>query len=326
MIRGQTKTINVMLQNGGVGDHIASLTAIDYILRRYDWITPLIWVPDMMKELAINLLPDHTQIFSKSEMRGRYQPSRITKSTLWDGHTSPMKMHPVDYAFAKLCDEAPPIFEKNYLRLKRDKIQLNDDGPENYVVVTTGYTSDVKEFRADYIRKIVEFVKSKSLEVVFIGHSNVKTGGHDFISAKFDEKILKMGINLVNKTTLIEAAAIMHDARAVVGVDNGLIHLAACTDIPIVCGYTFVAPHGKMPIRHNEIGWNVFPIVPDESLSCRFCQSDSNFLYGHDYRNCWYKGKIGLGNRVNLCTKQITPDKFIEKLEQVLCPVSPRES
>lgn len=326
MIRPQTKTINVMLQNGGVGDHVASLTAVDYIMRRYDWITPIIWVPDMMKEIAINLLPDHAQVYSMSEMRGRYQPHRPTKSTLWDGHTSPMKIHCVDYGFWKLCDELPPIYEKNYLRLKRHKIELNDEGPKDYVVVTTGYTADVREFLSDYVRQVVEYIISKGIDVVFLGHSSVKTGGFDIISAKFDEKVLSMGINLVNKTKLVEAAAIMHDALAVVGVDNGLLHVAGTTDVPIIGGFTTVRPEIRMPIRHNKLGWNFFPVVPNQSLDCAFCQQDTNFVYGHDYKDCLYKGKIGFGHRVNLCTKQITPDKFIEKLEQVLCPVSPRES
>ncbi len=314
--RPKTKTINITLLNGGVGDLIAALTPVDYILRRYPWITPLIWMPDMMVEIAKNLLPDFAQIFSYTEMRGKYDPSRTTKTTEWDGHTSAMRLHCVDYAYIKLCDDLPPIEQRNYLKLRplpRPEI------PNDYVVITTGYTSDVKEFRAEYVNEVAKYIRSKDLDVVFLGSSSTKTGGAHTIYGSFDAEIdFSQGHNFIDKTTLLQAAGIMSHAVAVVGVDNGLLHVAGCSDVPIVGGFTFITPESKMPYRHNQLGWNFYPVVPDESLECKFCQTDTNFLYGHDYRKCMFRGNEATKYRVNLCTKQMRPEKFIAHLETVL--------
>lgn len=320
--RPKTKTINVTLINGGVGDLVGALTPIDYALKRYPWITPLIWLPDMMKELAQNLLPPGTNVFSYSEMKGRYEPTRITKTTQWDGHFSAMKIHSVDYAFQKMLDELPPIEERNYLRYKPGQPgSARFDFPlilqEKYVVITTGFTSEVKEFLPQYVNEIVDYIHSKKYGVVFLGQSNTPTGGHHVIHGKFRHEInFAKGINLVDKTTLLQAAEVINNASCVVGVDNGLLHVAGTTEVPIVGGFTFITPESKMPYRHNQLGWNFYPVLPDESLSCKFCQVTTNLLYGHDYRNCLWQGEYD--NRRYLCVKQMRPEKFIAHLEKIL--------
>lgn len=320
-IRPQTRTINITFINGGVGDLVGALTPVDYIMRKYPWITPLVWMPDMMVDLARNLLPDHAQVFSYTDMKRKYDPSKPTKTTQWDGHTSAMRIHCVDYAYMKICDELPPVEERNYLKLKNPKKFLPEDFDPlcQYVVITTGYTSDVKEFRPQYVNEIVKYVKSRDLNVVFLGSTATKTGGAHVIRGTFSQNIdYSQGVNLVDKTDLLEAAAIMYYATAVVGVDNGLMHVAGTTDVPIVGGFTFITPESKMPYRNNFLGWNCYPVVPDETLKCRFCQTDTNFLYGHDYRKCMFRKEKGMEYRVNLCTKQMTPDKFIKHLDVIL--------
>lgn len=313
----KTKTINLMLLDGGVGDHIASLVAVDYIQKNYPWITPLIWMPDFLVDFAKNVLKEDTYIKGFSEMRSAYQPSRTTKTTKWDGIISPMKIHLLDYAFLKLCDENPSIEHKNYLQIKLDKIQMPDlNLPNDYVVLTTGYTADVREFRPEIVNQIVDLLSKKGVHTVFLGQTQTKTGVLHTIEGTFKKEIdYSKGVNLIDKTTLLEAAAIMHGAKAVVGVDNGLMHVAGCTQVPIIGGYTTVSPDIRVPVRHNQLGWNCYSIVPETSLDCRFCQQKTNFLYGHDYRNCMYKAdKI----KANICTKQLTADKFIEQLIKIV--------
>lgn len=315
MLRPQTKTINITLLNGGVGDHMASLVAVDYILRKYPWITPLIWIPDLLVELAKDLLPEHAQVFSFSDMRGKYDPSKPTKTTEWDGYVSPMKIHSLEYAFLKLCDELPPMNERNYLKLK----SRGSDMPKRYVVITTGFTADVREFRSQFVNEVAEFVKSTQREVIFIGSPQAKTGSQHTITATFDKGIdFSNGIDLIGKTSLLEAAQIMASADAVVGVDNGLLHVAGCSDVAIVGGFTTVSPFIRMPVRHDQLGWNYAAVIPDESLECTFCQQKTNFLYGHNYTNCLHKGKTGHQYKVNLCTQQMRSEKFIGHLEDLL--------
>lgn len=306
------KTINCILMDGGLGDHMASLVAIDYILKNYTWLRVLIWVPDYLLDFAKHVLPKNSVINNYSNMSRHYDNKKPTKTTAWDGITSPMKIHCLDYAFLKLCDENPSVDQKNYLQINPSKILINKFYvPDKYVVITTGYTAEVREFPAASVNGVVSYVKSKGYDVVFLGQTSTKTGSTHTIRGKFDESIdFTQGVNLIDKTSLLEAARIMHGASAVIGVDNGLLHLAGCTQIPIVGGFTTVSPELRMPVRNNILGHNYYPVEPDESLPCRFCQVKTNFLYDHNYVNCMYKD--------NLCTKQMTAEKFIAQLEKFL--------
>jgi ADP-heptose:LPS heptosyltransferase len=112
------------------------------------------------------------------------------------------------------------------------------------------------------------------------------------------------------KTTLIEAGNIIAGAQVICGLDNGLLHLAGCTDTPIVAAYTTVRPEHRLPYRHGSLGSGCYVVEPDEDLACRFCQSNMDFEFTHDFRDCFYKDFK--------CTKQITADKFIRKLDELL--------
>lgn len=312
----KTMTINLMLLDGGVGDHIASLVAVNYILKRYTWIKPYIWMPDYLVSLATNLLPDKALVRSMSQLRGEYNPSKPTKTTKWDGVVSPMKIHLIDYAFMKLCDENPSITEKNYLQLNHDKLKpLTIDLPEHFIVVTTGFTADVREWPAAEINKTCQYIISQGYTPVFLGQTNTKTGTAHTIQGKFKEELdLSVGLNLIDKTTLLEAAQIMDRSEAVLGVDNGLMHVAGCTSAYIIGGFTTVAPIHRMPIRDGILGYHFTAITPDASLDCTYCQSSTNFLYSHDYRNCLYKEKP----KKLACTTQMTAEKFINALKAIL--------
>lgn len=306
----QTKTMNIVLMDGGLGDHIASLVAVDYISKRYPWVKILLWAPDFLLDFANNVLSTKIDIKGFSQMRGNYHPAKASKTTKWDGMTSPMKIHLVDYAFLKLCDELPYMSDKNYLQLD----WANDYTAkifEKYVVITTGYTAKVREFPAKSVNEIAKYLNLKGYIPVFLGQKQTKTGANHVIKGHFDEQIdFTVGMDLIDKTNLMQAAVIMANANAVIGVDNGLLHVAGCTQVPIVAGFTTVSPNARLPIRHNQIGWNCYPVVPDSTLNCSFCQEKTNFLFGHDYTKCMYKDY--------LCTSQMTSDKFITELEKIL--------
>lgn len=272
-------------------------------------------MPDFLADFAKNVLPKDTAVYSFSEMRGRYDPSKPTKTTKWDGITSPMKIHCLDYAFLKLCDENPGIEHKNYLKIK--PIDISEFNlPEKYVVITTGFTAIVREFRSEYVNDVATYVKSKGYEPVFIGQTDTKTGIAFTIKGTFSKGIdFTNGVNLIDKTNLLQASSIMHKAAAVVGVDNGLLHVAGCTDTPIVGGFTTVSPEIRMPVRRNILGWNYYPVIPNVSLGCIFCQQMTNFEYGRDYTKCC-KSTDSLDYLE--CTKQMQAEKFIIHLDKIL--------
>ncbi len=302
-----SKTINVLMLDGGLGDHLAGLPVIKYITYSYPWIKVLLWTPDYLVNFAKHVLPKTVQIKGLGEMRGQYEPKRPTKTTKWDGYTSPMKIHLVDYAFLRLIDENPSLEHKNYLQITPDERETIGM-PKNYAVITPAFTANVREFLGKEINILAKHLLSKGVTPVFLGQRETKTGTRSTITGNMADQVdYSLGLDLIDKTNLLQAANIMAGAKAVLGVDNGLLHLAGCTKVPIVSGFTTVSPHIRNPIRNNDLYHKIANITPDNTLGCTFCQERTNFLYGHDYRNCIYKDR--------LCVTQMTAQKFIQGYE-----------
>ncbi len=322
------RSVNFMLHGGGLGDMIAAMVPIQFVLKNWPQVRPIIWVFDPLYELFTNVFPD-VEIRMHSEVRvSNFQDSDGNlRTTSWDGKTSPMKMSLVDYACIKLIDRLLPDAEKNAPRLKREGISLSRLGytppKDKYVVVTTGHTASVRSFPAQEVNLVTKFIKSRGYEIVFLGQTSTATSQHPkshVIQAQFDKNIdYRIGYNFIDKTSLLEAAALIHDAAAVIGVDSGLCpNLAGLTEVPIICGFTTVSPQLRWPTRNGILGQDCYEVVPDESLNCRFCQSDAGYLFEHDYRNCMWENRLGHEDKIKLCTKQLKAEKFIAALEQVL--------
>jgi hypothetical protein len=309
--RPKTQTVNFIFMQGGLGDAVAALPVLKYVQNKYTWITPLIWMPDFMVDFSKELLPE-MQIKGYSDMKKHYDQRKPTKTTQWDGIVSPMKIHCTDYAFLKLCDEIPSIEEKNFLQLDPDNSYgLQTELPKDYIVLTTGFTAEVREFPAATVNAIAQWCADNSIEVVWLGKKATGTGGSYVIKGAFNQQIdYTKGLDLIDKTTLLQAAYVMGKAKAVLGVDNGLLHVAGCTDTNIIGGFTTVSPEIRIPVRNNELAYKYYTVTPEPELGCRFCQQKTNFLYNHDYKFCMYNDK--------LCVSDMTAEKFITILKKLV--------
>jgi ADP-heptose:LPS heptosyltransferase len=102
----------------------------------------------------------------------------------------------------------------------------------------------------------------------------------------------------------------MARAAATLGLDNGLLHLAACGPAPVVFGLTTADPRHRTPPRSE--GERTIVLTPPESLTCRFCQSRMRFLVGHNFDRCIYEDYA--------CTKTLTGELYLRALDVVLRP------
>ena len=286
------------------------MTAIKYIKEQCSHIELKLFVPDFFLEVAKNLVPNMSiNPFSK---KYKFNKDLGTLKTDCLQHDT-LGTHLVDNAFHVLVNKQVSIEHKNYVKLNTKKIKIDKFNlPSKYVVVCTGFTAPVREWIPSSINGTVDYIKSKGYKVVFLGNKVTPViGCADDIIGKFNLEVdYSKGMSLIDKTTLLEAGAIIGASCGIIGNDNGLLHLAGCTEVPIVGGFTSVNPSVRMPYRHNILGWNFYPVVPEESLECRFCQSDIPLYYNFNFTQCLY------GDR--LCTKQLTADKFIEQLEKFL--------
>lgn len=308
-----TYTVNCLLTDNGMGDLLCSLPAINHILTKSPWINLLIWVPNYMKEFAKHVLPSKAIIRDYTEGQKKYNPNNLAISTKLIGMHTPMRTHPVFYAFHVLCDYHPTIEESSYLKLDVSKIDLSKFSlPSKYVVMQGAYVEKVKTMPPNTFNQLIDYIKQKGYEVVFLGKTENATGAKNVvIRAQIKEEYnLGLGINLINKTSLIESAAIIEGARAFVGMDGGLMHLAGFTPTPIVCGVTFVNPLQIAPIRDGILGKSFHYITPDKELECSGCQSNVTLAYDIDFRDCFYDDFK--------CVDHMTFKKFKTKLDGIL--------
>ena len=303
--------VNCLIKDGGLGDLICSLVAVNYLIKNSPWLNVLVWVPDYMLEFTKHVLPNETIVRNYTDAHKKYNDQLPGITTGWTSNHTPMKTHAVDYSFHMLCDMHPKPEDRYYLSIRAEEIDISKfiHKGVQWVCVPVGYTNNSKEFKPEVVNKLTDYLNQKGYTPVFIGKDESPCGYKDLgIKARFDEKIdFTKGIDLRNKTSLLETAAIIAKSKCVVGMEGGLVHLAGFTEVPIVAAYTFADPVIFGPIRKDN---KFYPITQPESLACRYCQTSWTMLYNHDFFKCYYDDYQ--------CVKNITAEKFIEQLEKVL--------
>lgn len=311
--------INFFMNQGGLGDEIARLPAIKYALEQYPYIDLTVVCADYFLPILNHFFGanERCKIYGFSQFKGELT-KRPYLQTLTEFHT-PFHIHLVDHAFRNLVDMDVEIEHKNYLQFDLSSTDVTGFKlPDKYVVLTTGYTAIVRKLPDTTINELADYIKSKGYEPVFLGRRVTDRGisdglqrfNADKIQGYFSDGIdFSKGTDLTERTSLLEAAKIMDGSRAVIGLDNGLLHLAGGTSATVVAAYTNVLPHHRLPIRNNVLGFNCHVVTPDPAVCCA-CQSTSNYLPEHDYRECIYQD--------TLCNEQLTSEKFIKILEGLL--------
>ena len=308
--------LDLAFTKGGLGDSIARLPVVKYILENCSHIKSVrVFVQDYFLGYARHIFGQYTNVefvgYSKMLETIETDPSKVGMNTDSVHHTT-IRSHLTDHAFHTLLDEQPVDADAyNYVQM-REPVTTGWEHLTNYVVITTGFTAAVREWPAKEINKVVHWLVEQNITPVFLGKTESVFWGSAKTEGFFRPNIqFELGINLIDSTSLLEASQIMSGARAVVGLDNGLLHLAAASDpcVPIIAAYTTVRSEHRLPYRCGVKGFNVRVIEPIDS-SCRFCQSEARFVHQHDFRLCYFDDYE--------CTKHITGEKFINELKYIL--------
>lgn len=285
-------TINCLIGEGGMGDIICSLPAINHIITNCTWINLLVWCPDYLVDFFKHVLPKQAIVRGFTEAKKKYDPKKFGITTKWEVNgvirTTPMRTHPVIYSYQVLADYMPSIEEMSYLKIRPDEISLEKFAlPEKYVVFPAASTEKVKTIPKETISKLCDYVISKGYTPVFLGKALNVTGYEDMnYHAEVQDYDFSKGLNLMDQTNILESAAIIAKAKLFIGIDGGLAHLAGFTETSAVVYYSFVKAASQVPIRDGIVAHNWYPIEPDE-LNCKSCQSKMIHL-DWDFRNCYY--------------------------------------
>lgn len=300
---------NVGFNNGGLGDQIARMPAALYLAREYPHHLYNWWVPDYFAPLASHITRPIPNILVGAFSTYNTVGDKSLPALHCDNKNyTTLKTHTTKHAFQMMTGlDAPTPNDMNYPRF--ESLSKYIGLPTPYVVLTSGHTAKAREWAPQSINEVARYLNRRGFNVVWLGKKTSELGTGALIRGTFDVAVdYTVGVDLIDRTSLLDAAAIMGGAKAVVGVDNGLLHLAATTDVPIVGGFTSVDPNTRLPYRYGIMGWNYYTVVPEPS--CRFCQTKMQFVYDHDFRNCFYQDYQ--------CVAQLTSQKFITELEKFL--------
>ena len=292
-------TINFMFLNGGMGDYVCWSQAIRWQAAKNTWITGRVVVADYMVEPMnywLKQLNPNWQAWNYKQLKEREDegmpfrgPLEMSKESM-----NATGAHLLDCGFVYFANQCPnPEGWDNYppfLQVDLDKLlhKFEERLPQKYAIITTGKTSPSRAVPDKYWNDIIEHVAARGITPVFLGATTIVTGNKANIETKFGAGVrYDLGIDLRNQTSTMEAAAVMSRAEFVVGHDNGLLHLAGCTEVPIIFGYNVASPKHRRPRRPVGEVYDVF--LTHEELACIHCQSNTNFLIGYNFNRCFYE-------------------------------------
>lgn len=293
--------MNFIFLNGGMGDYINWFAPIEWLASECTWIRGTLIGPTYLKELAEYFLKP----YPKWKFKGYTDLKEMPKidDTPYRGplllnqeslNATGAHLMTCGWVYFTNKEKAPPGWDRypQFAQEDLDKVELPEivgewPMPKKYAVITVGVTTNSRKVSGKQWNHVIEHVVARGLTPVFLGKDVVETGNPKNIHTQFDRALrFDLGIDLRNKTSLIQAAAIMSRAACVIGHDNGLLHLAGCTAAPIVFGYNIASPEHREPRRPKGKTYNV--TLTKEELACNHCQSRTNFVIGYNFRECFY--------------------------------------
>jgi ADP-heptose:LPS heptosyltransferase len=307
IFRPQTKHEKVRvwfhLINGGIGDYINHMSAFKWLAEKNPHIIGHIVAPSQFFEIAQFIMKPYTHwqvversIFNRFARKMLIPGDEILDPSTFKKYIGAPGAHLLDLGFMLYAqlDKPPEGFNfmvdlSHYQPSHHEFEELDLHMP--YAVFTPGYTAESRVFKAEYMNKLLEYTKSKGITPVFLGKKDFANRGKEAFNkgyfARFQDDIdYSLGVDLREKTSLLDAIYIMGRAKFVIGIDNGLLNLAGTTKVPIIFGHTITQ------VRHRDIrrreGKTINIIVDEVTLPCSGCQSKMRYIMKHKFSKCIY--------------------------------------
>lgn len=284
-------TVNFFLEQGGLGDYICHMPAFEYLAKECPHVHGRIFVAKPFDEIAKHIMKPfkHWSVHIKKDAEKIMQSGEmIISPSKYIKYLNACGAHLLDLGFIYYCNMNVPPAEYNRMTGLTGAFKHDFDLPEKYAVLTPGATAKARTMPAMGFNALAEYLNQKGITPVFLGKADfAHQGAKSDYFAKIDENYdLSLGINLLEKTSLKQAIAVMDQAKMVIGLDNGLLHFAGCTQTPIIFG------HSVTEVQHREIrrykGQTINIHVSTKDLPCSGCQSRMRFVPGHRFKYCIY--------------------------------------
>jgi lipopolysaccharide heptosyltransferase II len=173
---------------------------------------------------------------------------------------------------------------------------LKPSGLRDYVVLAPGGAANVKEemesrrWPMEHFAALAGMLLGAGKRVVLVG------SGSDAAIAVRIQAAQPAVVDLADRTTLTEAAAILKRAQLVVCNDSGLMHLAAAVGARVISIFGPTHPGEKKPLSEGSVA-----VWKGEGMDCSPCYHDGVFP------ECDHVS----------CLKKITPQEIFELIQSI---------
>lgn len=299
----------------GIGDAIASLPVLRYIAREdKPWVRYLFY--SFYPELVELFVPEIDVVHADEMVNSQFfdQQAKIWKGgRFFIPEVTTLRMSLTENMYLTVLDRLPKEIEHyEYPRFQTSAAQSVscskfDLVEGQYIIIPVGHIADSRAMPRECVAGVAAWAKERGFTPVFTG-AVYKTGDGVDSRVTLPDYVLEMGVNLIGKTSLLDMLVLLDQSRAVVGMDSGTIHLAGCTDAPIVVCYTTVRPEHRLPVRRGMLGHDCFVVKPKKELSCRYCQDTLYEVPGNNFKKCYFKDYACMPSA----------EDFIEQLERAV--------
>lgn len=287
---------NFVLTGGGLGDYICHMPAFEYIAERQPHVKGRLFCAEPFKSVAKYIMAKypHWEVLDPSVCETKIKPMEaLITPAQYVKYVDAVGSHLLDLGFMYYTKlGGPPPEYDRMTDLSHYRSGKDWDLPESYAVLTPGYTTEVRKMKGAYLNEISQYLLDKGITPVYLGKKTFAVSGKNHsvdprYKAAFDDDFdPSLGIDLREKTTLLECVEIIRRAKMILGIDNGLLHFAGCTTTPIIFGHTITE------VRHRVVrrpkGEVINLTVNKNLLPCAGCQSNMRFIPFHDFRKCLY--------------------------------------
>lgn len=293
MSKSRTAPINFIFANGGVGDYINWTPVLKWVHEQHPHVDARIYVTTIFAEVAEHLFRGipRWEVRDRKQFGKFYEPgSLIAFPKGGEQLLNAVGQHLLDLGFNYFgCTAKAP---EGYNALPEIDFEADwSKWPEmdqyrhmGFAIFTPGATAGIRTVPVEGFNALVEYTRAHGIMPVFLGKREVAMG----YTAKFADYDYSRGVDLRERTTLLEATALMNDpgCKFVIGLDNGLLHMAGTTKATVIFG------HNIADIEHRRLrrsrGRTIDVSISKEELSCIGCQSHMRFTYNHDFKKCMF--------------------------------------
>lgn len=326
---------NYVFNDEGLGGLINYSAATTYLAKHCPWIHGRVWAEQFLVPILkdIHASFPNWKVLPSNQMATllEHKTSMIGPMLAVNGVPQSrqffqcMGAHPMDVGTSMYLSSIIPGIELPVLDYPKEQLPQKIrklDG--KYVVFTCGGTTPIRTMTGAHLNPLIAYVKELGLEPVFLGKRDMLGTGK--VSTQFsDDTNYSDGIDLRDQTNLKAAACIMQYAACTVGLDGGLLHLAALMlNSRIVFGYNITSIEHRVPRRTH--GRTVNVTLTKEELPCIGCQSQWVQVPNTMFDECFYaEGRAGFDaakpERARACLRLMfanDSEKFKRAIDEVV--------